>query len=160
MKRLLAIALLVAACSESGTAGAVTAPGQIEPTGVATPEPTPAHEGGTGRITFGTAYDPDTLEITTPFTKFKRGYPAIAWSADLTHAVGPTSITLVISRQSTTGVDETIVSQDVKIGDPDITILANVADLASLVDNRPGTYVMRYVKSVEILAAGSFTLVE
>jgi hypothetical protein len=111
-------------------------------------------------ITFGTAIDPETLAIVRPYAKFKLNYPAIAWSARFTRPVGVTSITLVIVQLAAGGAEEAIVSEAVPIADPTATILANITDLAALVDNDPGTYVMRYVRSVEVLATGSFTLVE
>ena len=161
MKRWFAIALLVAACTGEGAAApAGPGAGQAEPSDVVTPEPGSTVEDGPGVITFGTAIDPDTLSIAQPFTKFQRTYPAIAWSARFARPIGVASITLVIVKPSRSGGEETMLSEAVPIADPDGTILTNIADLAALVDNRPGTYVMRYVRSVEVLAAGTFTLVE
>jgi hypothetical protein len=156
MRRLLAITLLVAACG--GPAGTATPAVGSGPTAAASaqPEPSPA---GPGRITFGTAYDRTTLEITEPHTRFLRTYPAIAWSAAFREPVGPGSITLVIARRSRAGVEETLHSEELLV-DPTTTILVNTTDLASMVDNEPDTYVMRYVRSVTVLAEGAFVLVE
>ena len=49
---------------------------------------------------------------------------------------------------------------DEPMEDSTVTNLANSGDLASIVGNRAGMYVMRYIDSGEILAAGTFTLVE
>jgi hypothetical protein len=158
MKRWFAIALLVGACTAEGP-GAPGA-GQVEPSSILKPAPDASVESGPGVITFGTAIDPDTLAIVKPYAKFKRTYPAIAWSAAFTRPIGLASINLVIVRLSRAGAEETMLSEAVPIADPEATILTNVIDLAALVDNDPGTYVMRYVRSVEVLAAGTFILVE
>lgn len=121
--------------------------------------PAPVY-GGSGIITFGTAYDPDTLLISKPTSRFKRTYPEIAWSAELTRGAGSTTMTWIIASQSASGTEVTLLNQEQTVSNPDFDLLANVADLAFLVDNKAGTYVMRYIESGEVLAEGTFTLVK
>ncbi|MEX1172439.1 MAG: hypothetical protein WEG56_07490 [Chloroflexota bacterium] len=91
---------------------------------------------------------------------FKTTYPEIAWSADLTRAVGATSIEWVLASQSASGTERVTWSQELDISNPDSDLLANKLDLAFFVDDEPGTYVMRYIEGGEVLAEGTFTLVE
>ena len=54
----------------------------------------PTREISPGLITFGTAYDPKTLQIVKPLTRFKRTFPKIAWSAELSRGVTAPSMLL------------------------------------------------------------------
>jgi len=132
---------------------------QTPPDEVAIAAFAPDPVGGTGVITFGVAFDPDTLGIPKALTRFKRTYPQIAWSANLTRAVNTSSVTWVVARQSSSAVEKTSFSVE-EPTDAGITILVNSGDLAALVDNAPGTYVMRYMEATEVLAEGTFTLVK
>ena len=156
MRRLIGIALLVAACGGGG-ASATDAPTDSP---VMTPDPTPESPFGTGVITFGTKYDADTLFIVDPRERFRRTFKPIAWSASLSEPVGATSFELIIASQSKAGVEKTLIREDIDVSNPDNDVFANKVDLASLVDNKAGTYVMRYVRDGEILAEGTFTLVK
>jgi hypothetical protein len=113
-----------------------------------------------GKITFGKNYDPDTLTIAKPITRFKRTYPEIAWSASLTDTVNDTSIEIIVARRSKAGVETTLISEEVDVSNPDSDLLANKVDLATLLDNKAGTYVMRYVRDGKTLAEGEFELVK
>ena len=123
---------------------------------VIAPAPAPV----TGVITFGIAYDPDTLDIPKPLTRFKRTYPVIAWSADLSHGVKAAFVTWLVVRRSESGAEETVFDVEEPIDDPNVTSLANSGALASHVHNVAGTYVMRYLDAHEVLAEGTFTLVK
>lgn len=157
MKRLAIIALLVAACG----GGAVTATQPATPTPTETPDATeapPPDITGLGVITFGTALDEDTLLITKPTSKFKRTAKKIYWSAQFSETAGATSITFVIASKSASGAERGIIKTDTDVSDPGFDLFANGADIASLVDNKAGTYVMRYLRESTILAEGEFTL--
>lgn len=158
MKRLLAIAFLAAACASPGAPATTVTP--TNPPAVTTPEPEPAYEGGSGIITFGTAYDPDTLFIAKPLTRFKRTFPEIAWSAELARSVDATSVEWIVASQTASGSERVIIREDHDVSNPSNDLFANKIDLASLVDNKAGTYVMRYIESGEVLAEGTFTLVK
>jgi hypothetical protein len=160
VKRLIAIAMLLSACGGGG-AYATAAPALVRtaPGVDAIAQFAALPETVTGVITFGIAYDPDTLGIPRPLTRFKRTYPVIAWSADLARGVTATFVTWLVVRQSKSGVEKIVFDVEEPIDDASVTTLANSADLALLVDNVAGTYVMRYLDSREVLAEGIFTLV-
>ena len=115
---------------------------------------------GSGKITFGTAYDDTTLMIPKPITRFKATYPTIAWSAEFSEPAGATTVELVFARVSSGGAETIIDRADVPISSPDFDLIANSLDLASIADNKPGTYVLRYVRGGTVLAEGTFTLVK
>ncbi len=120
----------------------------------------PIHEAVVGVITFGTSIDPATLDIPEPLGRFKRNFPAIAWSADLAHGVNGAYVSWIVVRRTRTGDEETVFDVEEPIDDPSITSLANAGNLALHVGNVAGTYVMRYLAGREVLAEGAFTLVE
>ena len=120
----------------------------------------PIQEAVAGVITFGTSYDPETLDIPEPLTRFKRTFPTIAWSADLAHGVNSGFVSWVVVRLAETGDEETMFDVEEPIDGAAITNLANSGNLALHVDNLAGTYVMRYLNGHEVLAEGVFTLVE
>lgn len=160
MKRLFAVALVCAVLV--GCGGAVVATPTPTPIPETTPEPTPEVTpepiGGTGIVAFGTGYDPDTLAITGPKSSFKRTVATIAYSASLIEPVGATTVTIIIASHSATGVEKTIVKTDVDVSSPDSDTFANKLDLAGLVNNVAGTYVMRYLRGATLLAEGQFIL--
>jgi hypothetical protein len=161
VKRLIAIVMLFSACGGGGDY-ATAAPALVRTVSgvdaIAQFEPVPITV--TGVITFGTAYDPDTLGIPKPLTRFKRTFPRIAWSADLSRTVQTAYLSWVVVRLSRLGVEETVFDVDEPLDDASATTLANSGDLANLLDNATGTYVMRYLDSREVLAEGTFTLLK
>ena len=161
MKRLLAIVLIVAAC-EGGGAYATAAPalGQIPQDEVEIAAFLPAPAGGTGRITFGVAYDHETLAIPSERTRFKRTYREIAWSADLIRPVNTSFVTWLVVSLESSGAELPVFDVEEPTDQPGVTVLANAGDLTLLVGHAAGTYVMRYLDGSELLAEGSFTLVE
>jgi hypothetical protein len=163
MKRLLVLVLLLSACGGGGTE-ATARPAIVQPrvlpvdAAIAPILAAPARE--TGVITFGVAYDPDTLGIAKPLTRFKRTYPEIAWGAHLSRGVAASYVTWTVAMLSDTGVETTVFSVEEPIDGADVTVLANSGNLALLVGNQAGTYVMRYLHAREVLAEGTFTLVK
>lgn len=159
--RLIAIVLLVSACG-GGSIGTPAAPAVIQAAeGVNAFAPIAAAPAtAPGVITFGTAYDPKTLHVTKPLTRFKRTFPEIAWSADLSRGVDTGSMLWVVVRRSTSGAEKAVFSVDEPIDGPDILTVANSGDLAGILGHVAGTYVMRYVSAGEVLAEGPFTLVK
>lgn len=158
--RLIAIVLLVSACG-SGNAFATAAPALVKAqAGVDIIAPiTPPASTVPGVITFGTRYDLKTLRVTKPLTRFKRTFPEIAWSAELNRGVDAASISWVVVRRSASGVEKPMFDVDQSIDGPDIRTVANAGDLARSLGNVAGTYVMRYVDAGDVLAEGTFTLV-
>jgi hypothetical protein len=163
MKALIALALLLSACGGGGTETtarpAIVQPEALPVDEVIAPlivEPEP----GAGVITFGVGFDPTTLAIPKPLTRFKRTFPEIAWGARLTHGVTAYFVTWEVARRSASGIETPIFSVEEPIDGSDVTILANAGDLALLVDKKAGDYVMRYLNGREVLAEGIFTLVK
>ncbi len=158
---MIAVILLVSACG-GGSIDATAAPALIQAAaGVNAVAPlAPARKTVPGVITFGTAYDPKTLRIAKPLTRFKRTFPEIAWSAHLSRGVDAASMSWIVVRRSTSGVDKAVFDVDEPIDGPSILTVANAGDLARCVGNVAGTYVMRYLDAGEVLAEGTFTLVK
>lgn len=159
--RSIAIILLVSACG-GGSIDATAAPALLQAaTRVKVVAPiAPAPRALPGVITFGRAYDPKTLKIAKPLTRFKRTFPEIAWSAQLSRRVDAASLSWVVVRRSTSGAEKTVFNVDEPIDGADIVTVANAGDLALCVGNVAGTYVMRYLDAGEVLAEGTFTLVK
>ena len=120
----------------------------------------PVRKAAAGVITFGTSLDPETLDIPKPLTRFKRTYPLIAWSADLSRGVDAAFVSWVVVRQSEAGGEEVVFDVEWPIDGLSDTHLGTTGALAFHVDNIAGTYVMRYMDSLEVLAEGTFTLVK
>jgi hypothetical protein len=159
--RLIAIVLLVSACGDASIdATAAPALVQAAPGVDAIAQFDPIRNDVPGVITFGIAYDPSTLRIAKPLTRFKRTFPQIAWSADLGPEIAAASLSWVVVRRSQSGVEKTVFEVEEPIDDATTTMVANAGDLALLVENVAGTYVMRYLDSREIRAEGTFVLVK
>jgi hypothetical protein len=163
MTALIAIALVLSACGGVGTE-ATARPALVQPQALPAEEAIApivvAPESGLAVITFGVRYDPATLEIPTPLTRFKRTFPEIAWGARLPRGVTAYFVTWSVARRSASGNETPVFSVEEPIDGPDVTVLANSGDLALLLGNKAGDYVMRYSDSNELLAEGSFTLVK
>jgi hypothetical protein len=161
MKRMIAIVLLLAACS-TDRPQATARPALVKevPVAAAIAAFVPAPEPGTAVITFGVTYDRDTLDIAKPLTRFKRTFPDIAWRAQLSRGVTGPSVTWSVALRASSGHETTLFSVDEPLDGPGVTTLANSGDLAGLVGHKAGAYVMRYVDGREVLAEGTFTLVK
>lgn len=161
MKRLMAITLLLSGCADAN-AYPSAAPALMRPVSVeqAMVSMTPDQKIAVGVITFGTSLDPETRDIPKPLTRFRRTYPLIAWSADLSRGVDAAFVSWVVVRQSESGAEELVFDVEWPIDDASDTHLATTGSLAFHVDNIAGTYVMRYMDSLEVLAEGTFTLVK
>ena len=152
MRRLLIVAALVVAGCGGGQAA-------VAPTvEIVVPDPTPEPVIGSGIVTFGTAYDPDTLLITKPLTTFKLKTKTIAWSASFSEPAGATSIEMILASVSKTGAETVLIQTPTSVSSPEFDLLANKADLVTLVGGKAGTYVLRYLRGSTILAEGTFTL--
>jgi hypothetical protein len=154
------IAVLLSACADA-SAYPTAAPALVRPEPVedaivlSAPDP----ETEIGVIMFGTSFDPETLDIPKPLTRFKRTFPVIAWSANLSRGVTAAYLTWTVVRLSELGDDEIMFEVEEPIDDSSLTTLANSGSLTFHVDYVPGTYVMRYIDAGEILAEGTFSLV-
>lgn len=151
---MVAMAAVIAACAGGG--GATASPSAV----VATPPQTSVPATGSGVITFGHDYDPASLSIIKRSSKFRTNEPEIAWRAEFSEAARAPSVQFVLAGVGAGGVETPIERLDVAIDSPDFKLLANKADLTSLVKHRAGTYVMRYVRGDTVLAEGTFKLVK
>ena len=154
-----AVALLLAGC----TAPAGVAPAAPTPTPVviiATPSPAPTPEPTAvdvyaGDVIFGTKVTND-LKITVPKTTFDRKAKDIAWAAHFTEPAGAPTLTWMVLKK--TGCSEQIqFTEKVKVS-PDWTITSSHSALPKFLHNKPGKYIMRYVRGSTVLAEGTFTL--
>jgi hypothetical protein len=123
-------------------------------------EMAPVGKAAAGVITFGTSLDPETRDVSKPLTRFKRTFPLIAWSADLSRGVDAAFVSWVVVRLSAAGGEELVFDVEWPVDGRSDTHLATTGALAFHVDNIAGTYVMRYMDSREVLAEGTFTLVK
>lgn len=110
-------------------------------------------------MSFGTGYDEDTLKVTGAKSTFGVNAKSIAWSAEFVEQAGATELTLVLASKRKSGAEESVYQETISISNPAFGILAHEADLASIVDHKPGTYVLRYLRGAVVLAEGVFTLV-
>lgn len=122
-------------------------------------EPSP-DVSGLGVITFGTGLDEEAFEVTGETGRFKRTYRNIAWVAELDRAVGSETLEWVVARQLKGGAEEVLYREEIPVSDPNHSAFANELDLAFLLDNQAGKYVMRYLVGGEIAAEGEFELVK
>ena len=151
--------LVVAACSGGGQA-ATRAPNTAAPAEepAITDPPSLRKIEGLGVITFGMSYDDETLLIDKPKSKFKRNVKSIAYSAQFSEVAGSTTLTVVLAKVSKGGAEELLESTDVTISNPEFDLFANEADLASIVNNKKGKYMFRYLWEGTVLAEGTFEL--
>jgi hypothetical protein len=161
VRRLAAFTLFLSACADA-SAYPTAAPALVRtvPVEDAIVLIAPVQEPLIGVITFGTAYDPETLAIPKPLTRFKRTYPVIAWSATLSRGVKAAFVSWTVLRRTDSGDEEVMFDVEEPIDDSTLMTLANAGSLTFHVDYVPGTYVMRYIDSTEVLAEGIFTLVK
>lgn len=164
MKRFVVIAALLVVGCGGADADRTAVPALVQPqaqdAAAAIAPILPTGDASPGVITFGKAYDALTLEIAQPLTRFKRTYPVIAWGAHLSRGVAADFLTWSVASLSETGVETIVFEVEEPIDGRDVTVLANAGNLARLVDNEPGTYVMRYTHIREVLAEGTFTVVD
>ena len=153
---LLVAAFLLASCGSGSQPATPTATAAV----VATPEPSiaPVVDPMAGIVEFGAKLDQDNVEIQKPRDSFKRTVKKIAWVAHLSEPAGGTSLTFIIAKRSKSGAETVLEKLDVPIADPSFDTLGNAVDLASVVGNKAGTYVLRYLRDGTVLAEGTFQL--
>jgi hypothetical protein len=142
----------------SSVAGvARTSPTALPPATPA-PIPTPLPYYGPGTITFGKGYDPTSVAIIGPATKFKASTRKIAWQASLTGPPGASFLQFIIAMRKAHGSEVNVYTAKIKITNEHTNVVAAASDLAALVDRKPGTYVVRLVRAGDLMAKGQFTL--
>jgi hypothetical protein len=158
--RLGSIALLVAACASAAVAPTSAPLASSAPTGGPASGPATASVRGSGVISFGHDYDPGSLRIIDGAATFRTTEPEIAWRADFAETAQAASVEFVLLSVAAGGAETVLERVDVAMASPDLQLLANRADLATLVKHRAGTYRLRYVRDGTVLAQGTFKLVK
>jgi len=131
------------------------------PTPVTTIRPvTAAPFAGTGPMTFGVEYSPDSFLILKQATKFSVDVKKIAWNAALLQPAGARALALRFARVLKGGAEEVLDSVEIPLSDPRAMIVAATFDMAAAANNEPGTYVVRLVRGDDVMAEGTFTLVK
>ena len=115
---------------------------------------------GTGKITFGTDFDKDTLLISKPKKTFPKGVKKIAWSAQFVEPAGVTTLHLVFAKVGKGGSESIVDSSNVGISNPALDLVASKADLAGIAGHKVGVYRLRYLGGDRVLAEGTFRLVK
>ena len=115
---------------------------------------------GTGPMTFGVEYAPDSFLIVKPATKFSVGVKEIAWNAALRQPAGTRALTFRVARLSKGGAEEVLHSESVPLSDPLAMIVAAPSDIATAAKHEPGTYVVRLLRGDDVMAEGTLTLVK
>jgi hypothetical protein len=123
---------------------------------VPTATESPAQEAGV--IVFGNGINQETLAVVTPSQVFPADQALISYSMALSEPAGATILTIVFAGVSNGGTESFIYKEDINISNPAFTMFANTVDLASIVGNAPGQYVMRALRGSDVLAEGLFTL--
>lgn len=140
-----------------------------------TPEPTPDASGGSpnplatpgpvlpGTLTFGLGLNTDTQRVINPSDTFTPG-TTFAHSIELTAPFGVTQLGEEVARINQDGT-ETVVfpaaENQVDLQDPNATVDGFTVPTNALLDVLgAGTYVMRVFRGSELLAEGTFILVE
>jgi hypothetical protein len=116
-----------------------------------------------GTLTFGLGLNAETQRVTNPTDTFTPG-TLFCHSVELTQPFGVTQLGEGVSRINEDGSETLVINQvdNVITGiNPDATVDGFTVETNALLDPLgPGTYVMRVYRGSELLAQGTFILVE
>lgn len=115
---------------------------------------------GGGSVTFGSALDRSTLEISGPARTTFSPTDDFAFSAVLSEPAGATELTMVVAKVE--GSETVMFRQPVQVADPSFVMLGNsfgMEEMAPFLDG-PGTYALRFFRDATKLAEGTFELTE
>jgi hypothetical protein len=150
-----------------------SAEASVEPTPAGTPDPS-ASIGSPGpsttpppdlpgTLTFGLGLNAETQRVTNPTDTFTSG-TLFAHSVELTQPFGVTQIGEGVARINEDGSETLVINQEDNVItgiDPDATVDGFTVETNALLDALgPGTFVMRVYRGTELLAQGTFILVE
>lgn len=141
-----------------------------------TPEPTPDASGGgspnpsasqgpvlPGTLTFGLGLNAETQRVINPSDTFTPG-TTFAHSIELTAPFGVTQLGEEVARVNEDGTETVVITaaeNQVDLQDPNATVDGFTVPTNALLEALgAGTYVMRVYRGSELLAQGSFNLVE
>ena len=116
-----------------------------------------------GTLTFGLGLNAETQRVTNPTDTFTAG-TLFAHSVELTAPFGVTQIGEGVSKVNDDGSETLLINQEDNILtgiDPDALVDGFTVETNALLDALgPGTFVMRVYRGSELLAQGTFILVE
>jgi hypothetical protein len=123
-----------------------------------TPAPTDVVDPTAGKIDFGTHYDSTTLVIDRGSATFARTVSKICWSAVFSNEATHSTVREILLRLGTGGVETQLQRWNQDISNPSFTVWANCENWRYYTGSRAGSYVLRFLDGVKILAEGKFKL--
>jgi hypothetical protein len=150
--------------SESAAPSTLPTPTPDPSASVGSPGPsTPPPPDLPGTLTFGLGLNAETQRVTNPTDTFSPG-TLFAHSVELTQPFGVTQIGEGVARINEDGSETLVINQEDNVItgiDPDATVDGFTVETNALLDALgPGTFVMRVYRGTELLAQGTFILVE
>jgi hypothetical protein len=150
--------------SESAAPSTLPTPTPDPSASVGSPGPsTPPPPDLPGTLTFGLGLNAETQRVTNPTDTFSPG-TLFAHSVELTQPFGVTQIGEGVARLNEDGSETLVIDQNDNIItgiNPDATVDGFTVETNALLDALgPGTFVMRVYRGSELLAQGTFILVE
>jgi hypothetical protein len=155
----MAIAALAAGCSGAAATPIVV---YVTPTpavpAAATPVATPILDPTLGKVSFGTHFDAKTLLIDKGSMTFSRTASQVCWSASLSAAPKHATVRQVIVRVGSGGVETGVWSQNDEVSNAAMNLWANCEPFQAEVGYIKGSYMLRFLDGVTVLAEGRFVL--
>jgi hypothetical protein len=154
---LVAIAVLQAGCAGAGATPIViyVTPAPAVATPVATPVPA---DSNLGKVAFGTHFNATTLLIDRGSMTFSRTASQVCWSAILSAAPKHPTVRQVIVRIGSGGTETDVRSQSDEVSNAELNIWANCEPFEAEVGYVKGSYMLRFLDGVTVLAEGRFVL--
>jgi hypothetical protein len=152
-----AIGALLAGCSGAGATPRIiyVTPAPAAATPVAPPAPA---DPNLGKVTFGTHFNATTLLIDRRSATFSRTASQVCWSADLSASPTHATVRQVIVRVGSGGVETGVRSQNDEVSNAAMDLWANCEPFEAEVGYVKGTYMLRFLDGVKVLAEGRFVL--
>lgn len=122
-------------------------------------EPTVQPVIGTGEVTFGVGLD-DNLQVEQEQSTFAVGETG-SFSGSFSEPAGATSLDVIVSSRDASGAEGVIYTEAVSLANPEFDVFGiEGVVISELVNNAPGTYVLRFYRDSTKLAEGEFTVTE
>ena len=156
---LVSVVVLLAGCSGAGGSPIVvyvtpTPGGSAAATPVATLVPDPS----LGKVSFGTHFNAKTLLIDKGSMTFSRTASQVCWSASLSASPKHATVRQVIVRVGSGGVETAVRSQSDEVSNAALNLWANCEPFQAEVGYVKGSYMLRFLDGVTVLAEGRFVL--
>ena len=157
--RAMAVAVLVTGCSGAAATPIVV---YVTPTPAApaasTPVATPVPDPSLGKVSFGTHFNAKTLLIDKGSMTFGRTASQVCWSASLSTSPKHSTVRQVIVRVGSGGVETGAWSQNDEVSNAAMNLWANCEPFQAEVGYVKGSYMLRFLDGVTVLAEGRFVL--